>query len=230
MRIIPGARPDSRRPMERASRSIGASFMTGRRKRRALATIALAALALSPATGFAAEFDASTGYRVDRYRTPVDRPLEGGETADLATVDRLLAEKGAALVDVMPARAGYDAKTGSWLLADKHLNVAGSAWLPEVGRGALDPVIEAYFRGALRRLTADAPDRPLIFYCMADCWMSWNAVKRAASYGYRNLYWFPEGTDGWRDADRPLVDGDPWPIPLSAGSPTASRIETGRSQ
>ena len=230
MRITAGARPEVRRRTAAGAARTMAARAIVRRRRRASVTFALAVLTVTPAPGSAAEFDASTGYRTDRYRTPVDRPLEGGETADIATVDRLLAEKGAALVDVMPARAGYDARTGRWRLADRHVNIAGSVWLPEVGRGALDPVIEAYFRNALRQLTAEAPGRPLIFYCMADCWMSWNVVKRAASYGYRNLYWYPEGTDGWRDADRPLVDGDPWPIPLSAGSPTASRIDNGRPQ
>jgi rhodanese-related sulfurtransferase len=27
--------------------------------------------------------------------------------------------------------------------------------------------------------------------------MSWNAVQRAHDYGYRELYWYRDGTDGW---------------------------------
>lgn len=172
-----------------------------------------ALLALSAAPLVAAEFDATTGYRIDRYRTPVDRPLEGGATVTLDEVDRLLAERGAALIDVMPARAGYDPATGRWRLVDPHQYIPGSVWLPEVGRGVLEPRLAAYFSDALKRLRAENPKRPLVFYCMADCWMSWNAVKRAASLGLRDLYWFPEGSDGWRDADRALVPGDPWPVP-----------------
>ena len=201
-------------------------------KARAPIGAALAVLlsALVAAPLGAAEFDAATGYRTDRYRSPVDRPLEGGAVATLADIDRLVAEKGAALIDVMPARAGYDPETGRWRLADNRLNIAGSVWLPEVGRGALEPRIEAYFQGALKRLTAERPDRPLVFYCMADCWMSWNAVKRAASFGYRALYWYPEGSDGWRDADRPLVDGDPWPVPAADADAAQTKLETGRPQ
>lgn len=170
-----------------------------------------ALLTLSPAA--AAEFDAVTGFRIDRYRAPVDRPVEGGKTVSIDEVDRLLADHGAALIDVMPARAGYDAATGQWRLVDPHQNIPGSVWLPEVGRGALEPRLAAYFWDALKRLRAENPQRPLVFYCMADCWMSWNAVKRAASLGLRDLYWFPEGSDGWRDADRALVPSDPWPVP-----------------
>lgn len=171
----------------------------------------LAAVVVATASQ-AAEFDAATGYRTDRYRAPVDRPVEGGTRVSLAEVDRLVGERRAALIDVMPARAGYDPTNGRWRLVEQRRNIPGSVWLPEVGRGALDPDLAAYFRGSLKRLTDGRPDRPLVFYCMADCWMSWNAVKRAASFGYRNLHWFAEGSDGWRDADRPLADGDPWPV------------------
>jgi hypothetical protein len=33
----------------------------------------------------------------------------------------------------------------------------------------------------------------LCFYCLADCWMSWNAAKRALSLGYSNVAWYREG-------------------------------------
>jgi rhodanese-related sulfurtransferase len=36
--------------------------------------------------------------------------------------------------------------------------------------------------------------------------MSWNAAKRALSYGYTNVAWYPEGTDGWQRANLPLAD------------------------
>ncbi|WP_020180216.1 rhodanese-like domain-containing protein [Methylopila sp. M107] len=194
---------------------------------RLAAALALTgAIAAGAASG--AEFDAATGYRTDRYRAPVDRPVEGGRQVSLGEVDRLVAEDRAALIDVMPVRAGYDPLTGRWLLMEPRRNIPGSVWLPEVGRGALDATIAGYFRGALARLTAERPERPLVFYCMADCWMSWNAVKRAASLGYRNLYWYAEGSDGWRDADRALADGDPWPLETAGGASAVTRREPAR--
>jgi rhodanese-related sulfurtransferase len=31
-------------------------------------------------------------------------------------------------------------------------------------------------------------------------------LKRALSYGYTNVAWYPEGTDGWQRANLPLAD------------------------
>ena len=55
--------------------------------------------------------------------------------------------------------------------------------------------------------------RLLVFYCLADCWMSWNAAKRALSLGYSNVAWYREGTDGWRAAGLPLQEATPEPRP-----------------
>ena len=39
--------------------------------------------------------------------------------------------------------------------------------------------------------------------------MSWNAAKRALTYGYTNVSWFPDGTDGWQEIGLPVVDVKP---------------------
>jgi rhodanese-related sulfurtransferase len=41
--------------------------------------------------------------------------------------------------------------------------------------------------------------------------MSWNAAKRILALGYANVAWYPEGTDGWGDANLPLQESDPEP-------------------
>jgi PQQ-dependent catabolism-associated CXXCW motif protein len=51
----------------------------------------------------------------------------------------------------------------------------------------------------------------VVFYCLADCWMSWNAAKRAAAWGYTRVYWYRDGTDGWAAAKLPLVEAQPVP-------------------
>ena len=43
--------------------------------------------------------------------------------------------------------------------------------------------------------------------------MSWNAAKRALENGYRNVVWYPEGTDGWQAAGLPLAVAEPVPMP-----------------
>ena len=87
-----------------------------------------------------------------------------------------------------------------------HRSIEGAHWLPNVGYGALSPTLEEYFRTRLERLTAGNRDSPLVFFCLKDCWMSWNAAKRALELGYRNVMWFRDGTDGWQELGYPLVD------------------------
>jgi rhodanese-related sulfurtransferase len=43
--------------------------------------------------------------------------------------------------------------------------------------------------------------------------MSWNAAKRAVSLGYTAVAWYPDGTDGWREAGLPLSEATPAPRP-----------------
>lgn len=42
--------------------------------------------------------------------------------------------------------------------------------------------------------------------------MAWNAVRRAAGYGYTRLYWYPDGIDGWRDWERKAEPAEPVPL------------------
>ena len=70
----------------------------------------------------------------------------------------------------------------------------------------------------LERLTGGSKAKPVLFYCLQDCWMSWNAVKRAASWGYTNLYWYRDGVDGWREADLELIEARPEPYPVASTS------------
>lgn len=174
-----------------------------------LALFAVAAQA-DPALDF--DSDETTGYRVQNYRAPVTRPVEGGERIDLPALDRLRGD-GAVLIDTMPQRGGYDPATGTWRIVDRRESIPGATWLPETGRGHLEPRLAAYFARQLARLTGDDRTRPIVFFCLADCWMSWNAVKRAAALGYTRLFWFADGTDGWAEAERPLVEAVPPPVP-----------------
>lgn len=160
-------------------------------------------------------FDPATGYRIARYRAPVPESAPGGTRVDIDAVEKLMAEKQAILIDAMASDgAGLDRATGAWRMAKPRHHIPGSVWLPDVGKGDADPLLDAYFKSNLERLTQGDKSRPIVIYCLADCWMSWNAIKRAAGYGYTALYWFPEGTDGWIDFDRPLVPAEPLPVTL----------------
>ncbi len=68
---------------------------------------------------------------------------------------------------------------------------------------------ERYFRDNLARLSKGDKGAALVFYCLRDCWMSWNAAKRAIALGYGNVHWFPDGTEGWQEAGGELEPGTP---------------------
>jgi PQQ-dependent catabolism-associated CXXCW motif protein len=84
-------------------------------------------------------------------------------------------------------------------------DIPGSVWLANVGYGALSDEMNQYFQDALDNISLGDRARKLAFYCEAQCWMSWNAAKRALGYGYRSVYWFPGGVQEWRAAGYPTM-------------------------
>jgi len=169
-----------------------------------LALLAAAAAAQAPPV------PAPAGYRMDDYRAPTPAAVPGGTAITTAEAETLWREHGAAFVDVLPAPRRPEGLPADalWKPVPRR-DIPGSLWLPEVGRGALSPALERYFRDGLAAASGGDTARPLVIYCLADCWMSWNAVKRAASYGYTRLYWYRDGTDGWEAAQLPLAEVTP---------------------
>src|SRR3546814_6161725 len=72
--------------------------------------------------------------------------------------------------------------------------IKGAVWLANMGYGRLSEAEETAFKEELQR-RAGSLDRPIVVFCEPDCWMSWNAAKRALSYGFRDIIWFPGGVD-----------------------------------
>jgi PQQ-dependent catabolism-associated CXXCW motif protein len=178
-------------------------------RRRCAAALAAMQLAVPLV---AAEIPTPEGYRLDDYRAPVPDRVPGGRTLDTAAA-KALWERGEALwIDVLPAprRPAGQAPGAIWKPLP-HRAIPGSLWLPEVGRGALSPAWEAYFRERLEAATGGRRDRPIVFYCLSECWMSWNATRRAAAYGYTALHWYPLGIDGWQAEGLPTAVIEPTP-------------------
>ena len=176
------------------------------------------ALMVCPAPALTADettFDPATGYRIAHYRAAVPATVPGGTRIDLEKLDAL-AKAGAVLLDVMPSEgAGPDPATGAWRLSRPHQTIPGATWVPDVGRGKISAEFESYFKANLAKLSGGEKGKPIILFCQSDCWMAWNAVQRAASFGYTSLYWFPEGTDGWVEwGDRKLVPVEPVPFSI----------------
>ena len=80
----------------------------------------------------------------------------------------------------------------------------GALWLPNVGYGAIAEETAEYFRHGLETATGGDKDRAVVIFCLAECWMSWNAAKRALDYGYSRVIWMPDGTDAWIAHDYPI--------------------------
>jgi PQQ-dependent catabolism-associated CXXCW motif protein len=108
---------------------------------------------------------------------------------------------------------GRDA--GQLWIEPKRDGVPGAVWLPNVGYGELTPEFRAYFETELAKLTGGDKAKPVVFYCDANCWMSWNAAKRAREeFGYTRVHWFPDGVQGWKSAG--LETMAPREIPMPA--------------
>jgi PQQ-dependent catabolism-associated CXXCW motif protein len=149
------------------------------------------------------------GYRIAHYRAPVGPAPEGVHRIAPQAAAQLRPDVDAILIDVLPAEGGHRENDGRWRLAQPRFGIAGAHWFPEAGRGELAPGIGPWFRRGVARLTHGRKDMMIVTFCLADCWMSWNAARRLRSLGYANVWWLAEGTDGWRELGLPLVDTVP---------------------
>jgi PQQ-dependent catabolism-associated CXXCW motif protein len=149
-------------------------------------------------------------YRTSNYRAPTPATLKGARVLTSEQAHELWRKNAAAFIDVLPAvprPAKLDPKA---VWRDKpRLDIPGSVWLPDTGYGELAPITESYFETGLQKATRGDVTAPLVFYCLRDCWMSWNAARRAVALGYRDVGWYAEGTDGWASAGYPLEDRQP---------------------
>jgi len=152
-----------------------------------------------------------TEYRMSDFRSPVPKTLAGALVVDAAGA-RALKEAGGVLIDVYPRPPKPPNLPANTVWRDPaHESIEGAHWLANVGYGKLAPEPETYFRFALERLSGGNKSKQLLFFCLENCWMSWNAAKRALEWGYTNVAWFPDGTDGWRAAGYSLVKVEPFP-------------------
>lgn len=171
-----------------------------------------AALWAAEAADGAAHVPEPDGYRMDDYRTPVPKTLAGARVIGADEAEELVKAGSAVFIDVYPrAPKPPNLPAGTVWRDPTHMTMEGAHWLPNVGYGVLSDEFEAYFKSRLETLTGADRTRPVVFFCLKDCWMSWNAGKRALAWGYTNVIWFSEGTDAWQQAGFDLVKATPVP-------------------
>lgn len=157
------------------------------------------------------------GFRLNDYRAPVPATLHGATVLSTEKARELWQNHGAVFIDVLPQVPRPSGLPASTIWREKpREDVPGSIWLPDTGYGALAPVMERYFQDGLALASDGDRDRMLVFYCLANCWMSWNAAKRAIALGYTHVAWYPDGTDGWTADHLPVAPRTPLPRPQAS--------------
>jgi PQQ-dependent catabolism-associated CXXCW motif protein len=177
-----------------------------------LAALGFTLLAVHPARADGAPPEPD-GYRQSDYRAPTPTTLKGARVLTTEEAAAIWRAGDAAFIDVLPQAPRPKNLAPEVVWRDKpRSDIPGSLWLPDTGYGELAPVMLDYFRRGLDKALGGRP-RPLVFYCLADCWMSWNAAKRALALGYANVAWYPGGSDGWAAAGLPVEKRAPEPRP-----------------
>jgi quinoprotein dehydrogenase-associated probable ABC transporter substrate-binding protein/PQQ-dependent catabolism-associated CXXCW motif protein len=149
-------------------------------------------------------------FRMDDYRAPVPATLRGAQVVNTDALKVMVEAGDAVLIDVLPApRRPEGMQPGTPWMPVPRRDLPHSLWLPDVGRGAISPQMDAWFQQRLTQATAGDKEKMVVFYCLSQCWMSWNAGKRAITYGYRNVIWYPDGSDGWAAAGLDLAEAVP---------------------
>jgi len=181
---------------------------------RAIASAAIAIAAFAAAARAETLVPEPEGYRTEDYRTPVPDTLAGGRVLTTAEAEAIWRAKSGAFIDVLPRPPKPANLPAGTVWRDKaRFNIPGSIWLPDTGYGELAEATENYLRQGVDRASGGNRSALIVVYCQADCWMSWNAAKRILSYGYSNVAWYPDGTDGWERAHLPTVESQPQPRP-----------------
>jgi len=181
---------------------------------KAAIRLAFTVILAAAAGAAAAEVPEPDGYRLEQYRAPTPATLHGARVIGTAEAETIWRSHSASFVDVLPRPPRPRDLPEGTLWRDKpRANIPGSIWLPDTGYGELAPTMAGYFANGLEKATHGDHARVLVLYCLADCWMSWNAARRALTLGYSDVAWYREGTDGWLAAGLPLEDATPEPRP-----------------
>ena len=154
------------------------------------------------------------GYRTDAYRAPTPASLKGAVVLSSPEAHALWESKAAVFIDVLAQAPRPKNLPKDVVWRDKaRYDIPGSLWLPDTGYGELSGPMLGYFLDGLRNAAESDASRTLVFYCQRDCWMSWNAAKRALASGFSKVDWYPDGADGWAQAGYPLEQRTPAPRP-----------------
>src|SRR5215470_14966926 len=151
----------------------------------ARAAVVLASLVLAVPSLAQQQISEPDSYRTENYRAPVPATLSGARVLSTQEAEAIWRAKSGIFIDVLPRPPKPKNLPEGTVWRDKpRFNIPGSVWLPDTGYGVLAPATEDYLQRGLVRASQGNKAAPLVIYCQADCWMSWNAAKRVLSFGY----------------------------------------------
>jgi PQQ-dependent catabolism-associated CXXCW motif protein len=148
------------------------------------------------------------GFHGEPYRAPVPATLAGAQVITPAEAVALH-RQGVPFLDVLPRQKRPDKlPAGTIWNAPPHQTIPGAVWLYDTGYDRISAVEQARLRDGLAQASGGDKAAPIVIFCKSDCWMSWNAGKRAVGMGYTGIRWFPQGVDGWQAVGGTLVTAD----------------------
>jgi PQQ-dependent catabolism-associated CXXCW motif protein len=148
------------------------------------------------------------GYWQGPMNGRVPATITGGTVIDTQALAALLDREQVVVIDVFPAPRRPEHLSSPWRPVPHH-DIPRSVWIPGMGSGAISAAMAEYIRARLTALTGGDRNRPVILYCRADCWASWNAAKRVIAEGYRHVFWYPDGIEAWQNAGLPTAVVEP---------------------
>ncbi|MEM7522621.1 MAG: PQQ-dependent catabolism-associated CXXCW motif protein [Pseudomonadota bacterium] len=174
-------------------------------------TLAVALVSGGAEAGGGPQPDEPDEYRMSAFRAPVPATLLDADVLSAEDAAKRWEAGGALFIDVLPRPPRPKSLPEGTIWNDKPRDsIPGARWFPNVGFGRLSEERTAYFRDGLARLTEGDSAASLIIFCQEMCWMSWNAARRAIlEFGYTNVAWYPDGSDGWSALGRELERIEP---------------------
>lgn len=150
------------------------------------------------------------GYRGEPYLAEVPATLKGAEVVGDEAARALWVSGVVAFVDALPRAPKPDLPEGTVWHEPPHRSIPGAVWLPNTGYEALAAETVDYFRAGLKSVTGGEAAAPVVIFCKRNCWMSWNAGRRAVELGYSRVFWYPGGVDGWAEQGWTLETVEPF--------------------
>lgn len=128
--------------------------------------------------------------------------LKGATVLDGKGLAELIAKVHPLLIDVAEQEKKPPSMAPGMPWMPVHRSIPGAVWFVGGGFGTADPVYVEDYRARVAALTHDDLDHPVVVFCHPHCWGSWNGAKRLVLLGYRHVYWYPAGVEGWQKDGR----------------------------